>query len=203
MLDTVIKELADRLGVIERVKNALMDQPDEAAAKLADVLDELAKTVLALDDEIVRYLSLQFLPQEGIVPGRTILLELEGGRSAIRIGELRGHCHKIKNIYDTYLDKWFARVFKDRSERNELRNAFDGLGTSDDYIIEAMKEVSAWVKTHAEQTLDLVDDGKLAEANDCIRLARRDTKKVRDGLTATMTTLRDLQAGFIASVRVV
>ena len=45
--------LANDLGIIQGVRNKLVQQKDPAAEKLADVLDELAKMVGALDDEIV------------------------------------------------------------------------------------------------------------------------------------------------------
>jgi hypothetical protein len=150
MLDKAY-DLADRFGAIDAVHGALLSQPDRAAAKLADVLDELAMTLVALDDEMVRYLSLHFHSEESIARGRAVLLGMEVGHSAVRINEARGHCHKIKNTYDAYLDKWFDRVFSSGSpERNQLSTLFDGLTTADDYIIEAMNEAAAWLKTHAE-----------------------------------------------------
>ena len=45
--------LANDLGIIQGIRNKLVQQKDPAAEKLADVLDELAKMVGALDDEIV------------------------------------------------------------------------------------------------------------------------------------------------------
>jgi hypothetical protein len=198
MLDKVI-DLADRFGVIDGIKDALLRQPDKANAKLAEVLDELARTVAALDDEMVRYLSLHFHSEESIRHGRTVLLGMEVGQSIIRINELRGHCHKIKNVYDAYLDKWFDRVFSTGSaERNQLATAFAGLGTADDVIIEAMTEVSAWLKTHAEQTLNAVDTDNLIDANMRIRQARLEAKAAREKLIETMGKLRGLQADLIA-----
>jgi hypothetical protein len=197
MLDKVFG-LANRLGAIDAVRDALLSQPDRAATKLADMLDELAKTVAALDDEMVRYLSLHFHSDESIASGRGVLLGMEVGHSAIRINEARGHCHKIKNAYDAYLDKWFDRVFKTNSpERNQLSTLFDGLTTADDYIVEAMHEVSIWLKAQAEQTLDAVDADDLPGANRRIRQARLEAKPAREQLAETMSKLRGLQADFI------
>ena len=53
MLDKVI-DLADRIWIIDGVIGVLIRQPDKANAKLAEVLEELAKTFAALD-EMVRY----------------------------------------------------------------------------------------------------------------------------------------------------
>jgi hypothetical protein len=67
--------------------------------------------------------------------GRAVLLGMEVGQSGIRINQARGHCHRIKHIYGTCLDKWFDKLFaKSSAERNELCAIFEGLGTADDYV---------------------------------------------------------------------
>jgi hypothetical protein len=204
MLDKVI-ELAERFDVFDRVKKLLLAQPDKANQKLAEVLDELTKTVGALEAEMVRYLNLEFQPGVSITPGRGVLLEMEGGQSMIRINETRGHCHKIKSIYDTYLNPWFDRVFKEKnSERNELDTMFGGVGglnDSDDYIIEAMKEVSAWLKAQATQILGILDAGNLSDANDKLKQARLAAKPAREKLVETMSKLRGFQADLIKQLR--
>ena len=196
MFDKVF-ELADRFGIIDGIKDALLKQPDKANTKLAEVLGEVAKTVVALDAEMVRYLSLHFHSEESISQGRAVLLGMEVGQSLIRINETRGHCHKIKNIYDTYLDKWFDQVFSSSPERNKLATAFAGLGSDDDYIMDAMHEVSTWLKIQAEQTLNSVDLGNLPDANMRIRQARIEAKPAREKLVETMSKLRGLQADLI------
>jgi hypothetical protein len=199
MFDQLIG-LADRFNVIDGVRNSLLSQPDKAATKLAEVLGEVVKTVEALDAEMVRYLALHFHGEESIAHGRAILLPMEVGQSAIRINEARGHCHKIKHIYDAYLDKWFDKLFTQSSaERNQLRTTFDALGTADDYMIGAMDEVSAWLEIESGTTLDLVDAGDLPGANLRIHLARMDAKPARKRLVETAASLRGLQADFIHS----
>ncbi len=147
---------------------------------------------------MARYPRSHFHSDGSIAHGRGVLLGMEVGQSAIRINEARGHCRKIKNTYDAYLDKWFDLVFKtDSAERNHLRTIFQGLGTEDDYIVQAMHEASAWLKAQAEQTLDAVDTGSLSDANTRIRQARLEAKPAREKLTETMSKLRGLQADFI------
>lgn len=72
-------DFADHLDVIGAVAIATFSQPDKAAAKLADILAGVMKTVEALDAEMVRYLSLHFHDDESIATGRSVLLELEFG----------------------------------------------------------------------------------------------------------------------------
>jgi hypothetical protein len=80
------------------VRDKLVRQNELLTAKLAEVLDELARMVSALDEEIMHYLSLSF-NDETVVPGRTVLLGLEAGQSMVRMGEACGHCYKIANVY--------------------------------------------------------------------------------------------------------
>jgi hypothetical protein len=191
-------DFADRVGVIDAAADAVRTQPGKASARLAEVLTEVLKTAEALDAEIVRYLSLHFHGDQSIAQGRAALLGMEVGQAAIRINETRGHCHKIKHIYDAYLDKLFDKLFaKSPAERNQLRTAFDGLGTADDYMIGAMGEVSAWLEAEAGLTLDLVDTGDLAGANSRIHHARMIARPARKRLVETAARLRSLQADFI------
>ncbi len=188
----------NRLGIIETVVNAARSQPDKAAAKLADVLVELVKTVEVLDAEMVRYLSLHFDQGAQIAQGRAVLLQMEVGYSAIRINDARGHCHKIKHIHEAYLDKWFDNlVGQFTSERDQIRTIFNGLGTADDYMIGAMQEVSTWLETEASAGLDLVDAGDFLGANLRIHQARLVAKPARKQLITTAARLRSLQADFI------
>lgn len=191
-------DFADRVGVIDAATNAMRSQPGKASARLADVLAEVLKTAEALDAEIARYLSLHFHDEQSIAQERAVLLGMEVGQAEIRINEARGHCHKIKHIYDAYLDKLFDKLFaKSSAQRNELRAAFDGLGTADDYMIGAMREVSAWLEAEAGITLDLVDTGNLAGANARIHQARMIAKPARKRLVEIAARLRILQADFI------
>ena len=193
-----VYDLADRFGAIDSAVDAVRSQPGKAAEKLAEVLAELVKTVEALDTEMVRYLSLHFHDADSVAQGRAVLLGMEVGQSAIRINEARGHCHKIKHIYSKYLEKRFNRLFaKSTAELNKLRTVFDGLGTTDDYMIAAMHEVSAWLETEAGATLDLVDADDLSAANMRIHQARIDVKPARKQLVERAAKLRSYQADFI------
>lgn len=128
MLDLVpLLNLAKNFGVnldlMKKVSEQLTPQTKPAADKLAEVLDELAKMVGALDDEIVRYLSLYFDSEETIIRGRSVLLGLEVGHSMIRMNEARGHCHRIGNIYEKHLKRWFHAVL-DSNEASQLEWLF-------------------------------------------------------------------------------
>lgn len=202
MIDlTSIIKLANELKLIQQVRGKLMRQNEPAAEKLAEVLDELAKMVSTLDDEIVRYLSLHF-NGENVVAGRSVLLGMEAGQSMVRMGEARGHCHKIGNIYDKYLKRWFHDVL-DKSEAQQLHFLFDTLNTADSAVLDAMESVTRWLSEEAQQTLDLVDFNDLPGVNQRIRDARLQLRDARVQLTEAMSSLRSMQAEFIAVAKTI
>jgi hypothetical protein len=105
-------DTCDRIGAIDAVKRKLVKQPDPAAAKLVTVLDELSKVYGAMEDELTTYLSLFFddTDMKQLARERAALAKLEAGAIRARMGEARGRCSKIWNIYMRYLTPWFDRV---------------------------------------------------------------------------------------------
>ncbi len=198
-----IISLADKVGAISAVKDRLLNQPDKAAAKLAESLEELYKMFQALDEELVRYLSLYFESETSIIQGRQVLLGLEVGQSQIRMHEARGHCAKIKNIYTKHLNGWFDRALGNDQDRQTMKMIFESMGTADDAAISAVDQVTKWLTQEAESTLDLVDAGNRLAANQRVTLARIAAKPARIRLTEAMAQLRGLQADFITCSKTV
>jgi hypothetical protein len=112
-----ILDLADKLDIIQTVKAKLLRQPDPAADKLVAVLGELSKIYGACEAELRRYLSLSFDPAARLKEERDVLLTLESGQLRLRASEARGHCHKIWNIYQRYLERWFHAVLAPEPRR--------------------------------------------------------------------------------------
>lgn len=73
-----------------------------------------------MNSEITKYLSLWFdaPDQESVQEERSLLLSMEGGQMKIEMSETRGHCAKITNIYDKYLNPWLRRILS--SDEQEL-----------------------------------------------------------------------------------
>ena len=88
----------------------------------------------------------------------------------IRMGEARGHCQKIGNIYDKYLKRWFHEVL-DQNEAQQFDFLLDTLNTADSAMLYAMESVTRWLRDEAQQTLDQVDFNDLLGAKQRIRNA--------------------------------
>lgn len=193
-----ILDIADRLGIIQALKTKLLRQPDPAADKLVAVLGELSKIYLACDAELLRYLSLSFDPAGDIAAERTTLLTLEGGQLLLRTSEARGHCHKIWNIYQRYLQRWFHDVLAP-DEASTMKKLFERLSYGDSQMELAIQELTNWLTREAQNTLDLVDAGKLDEANQHIKAARKEVQATREAIRKAMSELVQLQGDFIAA----
>jgi hypothetical protein len=182
---------------INLAKTNLLRQPDEATLKLADVLDELGKVFSFIEEETVRYLALYFLPDhQNYIECRTSLLKTESGTLAVKGNEARGHCHKISNIYDKHLRRWFHDRLSG-AEAQEFQQIFDLLGDMDFHFIRAISTISDWLTEEARITLDMIDADDVQGANRRIRQARMDALPARQAVAGAMGQLRLLQAEFI------
>jgi hypothetical protein len=188
--------LADKLGALRAVKDKLLRQPDPAADKLVAVLGELSKIYNAIDGELVRYLSLHFDPAVDLAEERARLLTLEGGQIQTRVNEARGHCHKIGNIYQRYLSRWFHDALTP-AEADLLDQIFRDFTYADNSMLYALHELTTWLTQEASQTLTHVDAGELGEANRRVRAARQEILPARRAIGRAMSDLLDLQAEFI------
>lgn len=190
-------DLADKIGVVQGVKNKLLRQPDPAADKLVAVLGELSKIYGVCHGELMRYLSLSFDPA-GAGEERAVLLTLESGQLWLRSSEARGHCHKIWNIYERYLHRWFHDVLA-TDEAAEMEGLFRRLTYADSQMDMALGQLTQWLTAKAEETLDLVDAGKYEEANQRVKAARKEVLPTLQAINMAMGTLVQLQGDFIAA----
>ena len=191
-------DVADRLGAIDAVKRKLIKQRDPAADGLVTVLAELSKVYGAMEDELTTYLALFFDDSDPkqFTRERAALVRLEGGAIRARMGEARGRCGKIWNIYQRYLTPWFDRVL-DRTECEQLRGLFRELSEIDSHMVDAIEDVAGWLAAQAKATGDLVYESKLTEANARIVAARREVLPLRERIANAMVQIRKLEAHFI------
>ena len=196
-----LKELfdtADRIGVIDAVKRQLIKQPDPAAAQLVTVLEELSKVYAAMEDELTTYLSLFFDPSDPkqLARERSELASLEGGAIRARMGQARGRCSKIWNIYTRYLTPWFDRILNPK-ERQDLFGLFRELSDIDSQMVDAIEEIASWLTEEASKTGDLVEQDNFDDANERVRIARRELRPMRERIAKAMIQIRELESDFI------
>jgi hypothetical protein len=188
-------DVSDKLGLIQAVKSKLISQPDPAAAKLLAVLSEILKIYLAFEEELTRYLALTLEPDE-LAEDKATLLELEGGKIVVRMNAARGHCGRIYNIFTRYLSPWFKRVLLPE-EVFMMNTLFTQMSLTDSMMLEAIDNISNWLTAESRATLDLVNQGKIREAQQRISEARRAVLPARREIATAMSRIYEIEADFI------
>lgn len=191
-------DLARELGILDRVKNKLIKKPDPALKYLANVIEEIYKTYCALDSELTNYLGVWFDLNDPTsnANNRRILIGLEGGNIRVRMAQSRGHCSKIKPIYDRYLNPWFAKAL-DAQEFNDIENLFTHLTTGDSEIIYTIDKLAEWLETRANLILDIVGQGRYQDANYEIERDRLMALPYRKDISEALRILYQVQAEII------
>jgi len=190
-----IKKIDDAVGVVGKLISKFKGQPDLAAAKLADALDEVAKTWRVMDEAISAYLRLG-IDEAALEKGSEVLLKIEGGGLLVTVKQGRGHCHIIGNIFITYLDRWFERVLKGK-QLDAIRDVFYMLGNADDDVFSHMENIAAQLQADANAVLNMVIKGNAQEAKAYVLSMRNDLHRFRLAVSAAMAKLYNLRAEFI------
>jgi hypothetical protein len=194
-------DVADRLGILDLIKDKLISRPDPASDKLVVVLEEISKIYSSLDNELSSFLAIRFY--DGMLPEEKKsalkqLYELQGGAVQARMSEARGHCSKIMNIYNRYLTGWFSRIL-DPTELREVEKFFNSLVYYDENMVDAIEQVGRWLGVQADLTLSHIHQGNWEQANRIIRKSAEDISADRKKIANVMSMMRKLQGQIIQS----
>ena len=202
-ISNIINTATDLQNALTAVKDKLLNNPNEASEKLADVIGELSHILEFVEKETVSFLEIIFLPDKSnFIECRSALLRLESGYVTIKGYEARGHCHKISNIYDKYLNRWFSKVL-DPQEAQNLEINFDNMSNADFDMVDGIQDLTDWLKDESANILRMIDLDNIDGANDRIKGARLEIQLVRRDIVEALANLKLLQASFIASSQTV
>jgi hypothetical protein len=85
----------------------------------------------------------------------------------------------------------------DPGDQTMMSELFRRLGEFDGLMVNAIEGLAGWLTTNAEETLDLVNEGKYQEANEFIKVKRKEIQPTRLTLYERIQDLYRLQAEFI------
>lgn len=188
-------DVLEKLGILETVRNKLVNNPKPAARHLSAALAEIGKTYAAIDDLLVNISSLAFETEEGRKEAEKFLRELQGGRFRVEVEKAKGHCSKIGRIYDNYLSGWFSEVL-DQREAEEIRWVFSDLAISDQWILRLMEAATDVLPKLADRLLELMAQKDITGAAQLSRDVADRWKKPRRRLAQGMAELWRLQDTF-------
>jgi len=157
VLPTTI-ELGEKfVKFFQSLKKEFWGDQEEAFKKLRDVIDEMLKFYKATNEEISNFMSLDFSNKNSYQPNRKALYNITGGSIKVRIVDAKGHCSRIKRIYDNYLDKWLRKKL-DNEKYNEINNLFLSLSIYDDDMVEAATNLEAELIEKSNKLLEFLNN---------------------------------------------
>jgi hypothetical protein len=183
------------IGILAKLVEKLKAQPDLAAQKLAQALEEVAKTLVVVDNAACQFLSLG-IDHGALEKTSKLLLAIDGGGLSTEVERGRGHCHVISEIYREHLDKWFERAFNP-AENVSAKAAFQRLSSADDDLFGALTTVASLLENEAGEVLDLVLKGDQAGARNRVLSAMPALRPLRKTISKTMQTLYSMQSEFV------
>lgn len=200
MLDVAVslsaaKQLQEAIGLIGKLAGALSAKPDLAALKLAQALDEVGKTLQAVDGAVSTYLSLG-IDQGALERQSKLLLDITGGTLATEIARGRGHCHVIGEIYWRHLHTWFGRALN-LQDQQVSEQVFTRLGDADADLFEQLESLGRLMQEEAGEVLTLVVAGRAPEAKQRILAALVTLQPIRTSIAGTMQELYRLKGQFV------
>jgi hypothetical protein len=191
-----VTRLDQCLEIIAKYVARLKADPDRAASKLSDALDEVEKSCRSVDDAVAQYLGLGFSPEQ--LKESSTLLQIGGGALLITVQRGLGSCHKIRNIYENDLNRWFERVFKkDTASYKDLEKVFTELNWGDQSLFQVMGMAAERVQFLANEALDLAKFQKYQEAQRQILSSLSELNPLRQEINKLLAKLFGLRVEFI------
>jgi hypothetical protein len=156
-------DILDKIGLLEKVRNKLVNNPDVAATKLAGVLVALKRTYQIMDDTLVEFNSISFENPDARHDAKQLLNMARGGRLENALMEARAHCDNIWGVYNRYLRGWFSAVLN-QQEQAEIHALFETLGGSDITWIGMLDTVAHQLQDISDEMLSRLDADKYDDA---------------------------------------
>lgn len=187
--------LLDQVGILGKVKNKLVNNPDVAAAKLTLVLTALAKTYQIVDDTLVEFASMSFEDVEARRDALEFLNKGRGGRLENTMMEALAHCHKIGKIYDRYLQGWFSTALN-KQEQEEIRDLFERFRYADGKWVSMLSAVARELQKKSEDMISRLEAQDIAGARAVQQGVLKSFRDTQTRVGKGLVELRKLQQEF-------
>jgi len=189
-------DIAENLGILEALKKRLAWRPRVAAVKLATLLKEITQVFELCDKELSRFLTLSFDEVASLNETKRSLIEFEGAALSVRMSSARQVVSRLDNIYQQYLSPWFARVMSKR-EAGTVADLFYKMGGDEIESLDLLSEITEIISSEASALLDLVNEGRTAEAKARLASLRQRIRPDRMALSRLIRGLYALETEFI------
>ena len=188
------QEIDKAVGLIAKIVGKLKAQPDIAALKLGQALEEVAKTLQVVDSAASSFLSLG-IDEGALDKNGALLLHIQSGNLAKDVEKGLGHCHRIWRIYEDHLNKWFSNVLAP-DEQASMQTVFDRLGNADLDLFADLGRVAETLQAEAQAVLGLVVKADKTQARARVWSSLPSLMPLQKTMAGTMTKLYGLKNDF-------
>jgi len=197
-VDTTIS-IIERVGLLDKLLLKFISSSKKAWQSLAEALNEIEKSTTALRDALLAVSNISVVePVTSDVAKE--LDNLASGVLEISVQKAKGSCHRIGEIYDTYLSGILSNLvqskFLNSTEVGELEGLFYDLSKSDASFLEIaqiisgrLREVSESIRTHLENKDSL-------KAKEIISALHNESIEKAKRLNAVLVKMIELQGEF-------
>jgi hypothetical protein len=190
-------DLLKETGVLEKVKNKLVSNPDAAASKLALVLSALGGTYQIVDDTLVQFAAMSFEDHAARRDALELLNKARGGRLKAAMMEARAHCHKIWYIYERYLKGWFSKVLH-KQEQEDIEDLFIKLSRSDESWVDMLANIATNLQRASDEMISALEYDDVARAVALQLSLKQGFRTQQSRLSEGLVEFQKLKQGFTA-----
>jgi hypothetical protein len=165
----VFSSVDEAIAILEKYKTKLIGDYDTAYLKLDEAMDEIDKMVDSILTWLKKFIYLNLNEADEDLSDearraklKLLLLDFEMNAMTKNIEKSRGHCFRVGNIYNKYLENFFSKKLNSK-ELEDARHAFLILGNMDGSLYTAMERLCEFLSQNASQLNQLLDDGKSME----------------------------------------
>jgi hypothetical protein len=185
----------NKMGILERVKNALISDKSGAAKSLGEVLEAIDRTFKVVEDTLVEFNSLSLETPEDRKKARRLLFAASGGTIENEMEKAKASCGNINEIYVRQLSGWFSKHLRPE-EKKQIDELFKDLSRSDDAWTEMVESVAHELQRISDKLLEYIDEEEYKEAQDYHKSVVKGFKKVQKELGNGMVKFRRLKREF-------
>jgi hypothetical protein len=190
-----VKDIAERLGILEKLKSRWANQPAAARDQLAQCLGHVQDFYETVESTVGELFAIDL--RRPLLKVEVDLDRVTTPRLKVRLEDARFHCTEILRVYHDLLRGWFSAETgllsdADRHELNELF-VYD-LGDSDAWMMAKIKDLVESLADLAEQLRTLVGRGAIDDAERLLADAYREAKDAREEIGNLMLKLRQTQS---------
>ena len=193
----VVDMLVERASRLKLLFSGAVSMPSEAEKAVEEILEEIVKSVDALDQAAREFLVAVENPVT-FLEDSDKAHEMSSSRLPRLVEDKRGHCHRISELDWKYLNGWIDKFFDGEVKKtDEARQVLNELSDADNSLFDALKVAAEKMRDTSRAAYRLLLSGKGDEAQTVLRSAGLDFLDMRDTFNDASARMAELKSDFV------